>query len=114
MYMHARAARILEKAGAWKASRNDYAAISRGYEFELVKAIAALPERIEKAFAELRPNIIAEYAIDLSSMFSKFYETTPVIKGGEARNARLALVAAAKQALSNALAMLGIKSIERM
>jgi len=114
MYMHARASRILEKAGAWKASRNDYAAISRGYEFELVKAIAALPERIEKAFAELRPNIIAEYAIDLSSMFSKFYETTPVIKGGEARNARLALVAAAKQALSNALAMLGIKSIERM
>ncbi|MGC8586769.1 MAG: arginine--tRNA ligase [Candidatus Micrarchaeia archaeon] len=114
MYMHARASRILEKAGAFDASSVDYSLLSRGAEFELVKAIADLPERASKSFAELRPNIITDYAIELSSKFSKFYEGVPVLKGGGAKSARLAIVYAARFALANALALLGIRATERM
>lgn len=113
LYTYARASRILEKAGVFVAPKG-YAHVSRGRDFELVKLMGAFQEIAEKACREWRPNVVTDYLLDLASVFSKFYEEMPVLKGGEAMAERLAIVAAFRQVIKNALALLGIGIVERM
>ncbi|MEM3753111.1 MAG: arginine--tRNA ligase [Candidatus Micrarchaeaceae archaeon] len=114
MYMYARAMRILEKAEKAELGHAEYKSIGSGIEFELIKLIGKMPSIVEKAAKELRPDMIAGYAIELSTVFSKFYETMPVLKAGAARGARLAITAAFAIAISNSLRLLGIETVEKM
>ncbi len=59
---------------------------------------------------------MASYAYDLASTFHKFYHVVRVLQADtEAmRNARLRLIAAAKQTLANALRLLAIEAPEKM
>ncbi|MGC8671689.1 MAG: DALR anticodon-binding domain-containing protein, partial [Candidatus Micrarchaeia archaeon] len=112
LYTYARAQHILEK-GDYKQDElldEDYARIGRGIELELIKQIGRATEVFENVSKDYRPNTIADYVLELASLFSKFYEQEPVIKGGEARKVRLAIVYAVKQTIENALKILGIKT----
>jgi arginyl-tRNA synthetase len=113
LYTYARASRILEKAGA-SAAPHSFTRLSRGHDFELVKLMGRFQETVEKACSEYRPNVLTDYLLDLASEFSKFYEAMPVLKGGKAMEERLAVVAAFRQVMKNALALLGIGVVERM
>jgi arginyl-tRNA synthetase len=114
MYMYARASKILEKAAAEvNTSSIDYSMLTRGIDFELLKLISAAQDKVEKACREFRPNVISDYLLELSSAFSKFYETMPVLKG-DAKPLRLAITKAAMQAIGNMLILLGIKPLERI
>ncbi|MDE1846749.1 MAG: arginine--tRNA ligase [Candidatus Micrarchaeota archaeon] len=114
LYTYARAARVLEKESYKYVGKADASHIGRGQDFELIKMIAIFPDIAEKAASEHRPSVIADYMIKLASSFSKFYETMPIIKGGEAKEARLALTYSFKQTMGNALRLLGIEPLERM
>lgn len=116
MYVYARASRILEKAGTerLRLEPRDFGGIGRGEEFELIKLIGLAEEAVEKACTERKPNIVAEYVLELSLQFSRFYERVPVLKSGDARNVRLAIVFATKQVIYNMLGLLGIEALERM
>jgi len=59
---------------------------------------------------------MANYAYDLASIFHKFYHVVRVLQADtEAmRNARLRLIAAARQTLANALRLLAIEAPKRM
>ena len=52
-----------------------------------------LPEVLELAAAELKPNILTDYLFDLANAFSTFFEECPVLKAEspERRDSRLAL-----------------------
>ncbi|VVB76627.1 Arginine--tRNA ligase [uncultured archaeon] len=112
-YTYARASRIIEKAGSFAAPAS-FSHVSRSQDFELVKLMGRFEDIVEKACGEYRPNVITDYLLDLSSAFSKFYEAMPVLKGGEAMEERLAIVAAFRQVVRNGLALLGIGVVERM
>ncbi len=115
MYMHARATSIIEKAGYTESLKvDDYKQMTRGYDFELIKLLGNAEEIVRKACVELRPNVIAEYLIDISSAFSRFYENMPVLTGGDAMRLRLAIVIASKQVINNMLGLLGIETVEKM
>jgi len=116
LYMYARAKHILDKATFEKHALEEkaYESIGRSYGFEVVKKVGIAGEIFENACKAYRPNAIAEYLLDLSTTFSKFYEQEQVIKGGEAKEVRLAIVYAVMQTISNALALLGIESVEAM
>jgi arginyl-tRNA synthetase len=120
MYMYARASRILEKSGAGftgsmpQLTADDYSKMTRGCEFELIKRISECRETVEKACAEYKPSMIAEYVLDISLLFSKFYQSTDVLKSGDSRNLRLYIVMAARQIIYNMLCLLGIQTVERM
>jgi arginyl-tRNA synthetase len=60
--------------------------------------------------------VIANYAYDLASTFHSFYHVVPVIQAESRaqRDARLRLVAAARQTLTNALRLLVIQAPEIM
>jgi arginyl-tRNA synthetase len=59
---------------------------------------------------------MAAYAYDLANAFHSFYHAVPVLQSEDEniKNARLRLVAAAKQTLASALRLLDIKAPEVM
>ncbi|MGC8710681.1 MAG: arginine--tRNA ligase [Candidatus Micrarchaeia archaeon] len=125
MYMFARASKIIEKASGKDATAQvplaneafsrdiDYSKLTRGIDFELLKLVGKAQESVEKACREFRPNVISDYLLELSVVFSRFYETMPVLKG-DAISLRLAITKAAMQTIGNMLLLLGIKPIERI
>jgi arginyl-tRNA synthetase len=118
MYMYARASRILERAGIDKEdillAEKDFKKITRGEDFTIIKQIGRMQETVEKACREYKPSIIAAYVMELSLIFSNFYEKMPVLSGEEYRNLRTGIVMAVKQALFNMLCLINIDTAERM
>jgi arginyl-tRNA synthetase len=112
---HVRANSILKKAGgAPSAAEFDYQ-LSK-HEVELIDLLSRFPPTVQMAAQDYRPLVIANYAYDLASAFHSFYHAVPVIQSeAEAvRNARLRLVAAARQGLANALRLLAIQAPDVM
>ena len=84
-------------------------------EVVLIDLIGRLPNEIQNAARDLRPLLITTLAYDLAKAFNDFYTQCPVIQAEEnIRNSRLRLVAAAKQAMTNSLALLGITAPQAM
>lgn len=84
-------------------------------EVELIDRITRLPGEVQRAADEYRPLHIANIAYELARAFTNFYNQCPVLKAEPAvRPFRLRLVAAARQALANALRPLGITAPEVM
>lgn len=84
-------------------------------EIELIRYIAMLPQEIDTAAKHYDPSRITKYTVELATLFHKFYDACTV-KNAEPqlREARLALCAATRQALANALTMLKITCPEKM
>jgi len=112
---HVRANSILKKANA----QLQPAAFSHNmekHEIELIEQVSRFPAVVEQAANEYRPMVMAMYAYDLADTFHSFYHAVPVMQteDEEARNARLRLVAAARQTLANALRLLDIHAPDVM
>ena len=84
-------------------------------EIELIRYIDMLPQEIDTAAKHYDPSRITKYTVELATLFHKFYDACTV-KNAEPqlRAARLALCAATRQALANALTMLKITCPEKM
>ena len=86
-----------------------------GSHAELIEAISRFPAEVQKAAQEYKPLVIASAAYEIARAFASFYDKCPVIQAQEnVRAARLELVKAAKQTMSNALFLLGIQAPEVM
>ena len=75
-----------------------------------------LPEVLELAAAELKPNILTDYLFDLANAFSTFFEECPVLKAesAERRDSRLAICDLTARTLKFGLDLLGIDVVDRM
>jgi len=112
---HVRANSILKKGEGIPPEANfDYPLTS--HEVQLIDLISRFPDTVELAAMEYRPLIMANYAYDLAATFHSFYHVVPVIQTEDLRirDARLRLVAAARQTLANALHLLDIGSPDVM
>ncbi len=115
---YVRANSILKKA---QAAGNELRVASYEYELtkqeiELIEQMSQFPQKVQQAAEEYRPLIMATYTYDLANAFHSFYHAVPVLQTEDenTKNARLRLVAAAKQAISNALRLLDIQSPDVM
>ena len=123
-YSHARAQRILEKVSEESTSAGDLTLLSTDAEFELIKEIARFPEELLEVARALKKNVwgtsftsnrITAYGYGLANLFSKFYDSSPVLKADpDVRAARLALVKAFKTTMANCLTVLGVPIVDRM
>ncbi len=123
-YSHARAQRILERGGTDRAPTVDLTLLSKDEEFALVKAIAKLPEEVLEVARGLRKEVwgtsfnsnhMTAYCYELATLFSKFYDSCPVLKAEpKLRAARLELVRAFRTTMANCLRLIGIPVVERM
>ncbi len=119
---HVRANSILKKAGVSGGSLENSSSLPAfqhdltRHEIELIEQISRFPGAVEQAASEYRPLVMAAYAYELANAFHSFYHAVPVLQNEDEniRNARLRLVAAAKQTLANALRLLDIKAPEVM
>ena len=112
-YAHARACKLLEKAGFNGNIHVENYYLSHSSEVELVKMLSKFTSMIEESVRIKRVHNIAQYALDLAGAFNRFYKSVPVI-GAEEEALRLLLVDKSKITIRNCLELLGISSPDSM
>ncbi len=114
-YAHVRANSILRRAGGQIPDPVTPTHELHATEVDLISQMALLPDKVLQAAREFKPLVLTNHAYELARAFNDFYNTCPVLQAEEpTRSFRLRLVAAARQALANALALLNIEAPEVM
>ena len=122
-YAHARIcsvfAQALEKGfavpDAASAQKVSLAALKSAREQSLMNRLADYPDAIANATDELAPHHVAAYLKEVAADFHAYYNAERVlVDDDDTRNARLALLLATRQVLSNGLGLLGVSAPERM
>ena len=116
-YAHARIASILRKAAeSGLAPASSVGELSGAPELALGRVLVRLPEVVEDAVMAEETQGITTFATDLATTFHAFYRDARVVDPDEPQLSarRLALVAATKTTIANALGLLGISAPESM
>jgi arginyl-tRNA synthetase len=116
-YAHARVCSVLEQWGGDPVglAAADAGALASAQELSLIGSLMAYPEVLEEAARELSPHVVAFYLRELAAEFHSYYKATRILVDEErVKQARLALVAAVRQVLRNALGLLGVSAPDRM
>ncbi len=83
-------------------------------ELALARVVSRFPRTVSYAARSSHVHTVAGYAHELADRFNRFYHAVPVLSSGDARVSRIALVAAVRQTLANALGLLGIVPLATM
>lgn len=84
-------------------------------EIHLARLFARFGEILPTILEDFRPNLLANYVLELARAFHSFYEACPVLKAEEPiRSSRLALCDVTSRTLKQGLDLLGIRVPERM
>jgi arginyl-tRNA synthetase len=116
-YAHARICSVLAQWDGDEASlaEVDLAPLTAPREATLLAALAYYPEALERALAELGPHQVAFYLRELAGELHGYYNAERVLVDDvPTRMARLALMAATRQVLRNALALIGVSAPNKM
>jgi arginyl-tRNA synthetase len=119
-YAHARACSILRKS---KNESDDYTAqsirpelITDPNEVFLIRSLGKFPGLVRDCAEKRQGHPVAGYAHEVAAAFNQFYRDCPVLQAEneELVDSRLAVVAATKTVLRNALELLGIEAPRSM
>jgi len=119
-YAHARISSVIREFAAQggdvaSLASGDLARLSATSETALLRKLADYPEMLAAAAATLAPHEVAFYLRELSAAFHSYYGAERfLVDDAELARARLALLAATRQVIRNALALLGVSAPERM
>ncbi|WP_395701044.1 arginine--tRNA ligase [Aquabacterium sp.] len=117
-YAHARICSVLaeyQKQGGDLAAAPDLALLQAPTEQALMRKLAAYPDMLAAAAADMAPHDVAFYLRDLAAAFHSYYAAERFLVDDVAlARARMALLAATRQVLRNALALLGVSAPEAM
>ncbi len=126
-YAHARICSVIDKAGAEagiagaelantglanaELASADLSLLTAPTEAALMRRLGDYPGMVERAAATLAPHDVAFYLRDVAAAFHGYYAAERVLVDDRAlARARLALLAATRQVLRNALALLGVSA----
>jgi arginyl-tRNA synthetase len=120
-YAHARVSSVMKEVAA-RGYTFDLAAglekltlLDKDSEEALITALLRYPETVELAAANCAPHSIVYYLRDVANAFHTYYNAEKwIVDDADLRNARLALVLAARQVIRNGLALLGVSAPESM
>lgn len=114
-YTYVRTRSVLKKADVELTSDVDYSLLSDPTSVSVIKQLESFPSIIVDSMEKNEPSIIANYVIDLSQSFSKFYHDCPIlVDDKELQKSRLLLVSSVSTVIKTALGLLGIEVPEEM
>jgi arginyl-tRNA synthetase len=120
-YAHARICSVLrqldEKSLSYdhKEGLANLALLTEQHELDMTSTISRYPEVIESGARNHEPHQIAHYLRDLANDFHTYYNAHQfIVDNSTLRNARIALILAARQVIVNGLAILGVSAPEKM
>jgi arginyl-tRNA synthetase len=120
-YAHARIASVLKQAAERglafdrAAGMAALASLTEPAELALMREVSRWPEVVRLGADQRAPHLVVNYLRELAQAFHACYAALPfIVDDAGTRNARLALIAAARQVLVNALAILGVSAPESM
>lgn len=113
-YTHVRCESILRKVDHKIPAQTSFVPTSNE-ERELIKKLLEYEIVLQSACKQFRPNLVANYLLEVCTLFSRFYQNHRIIGGDEAAMpARIALVDATRETLKQGLAILNIKAPSEM
>jgi arginyl-tRNA synthetase len=113
-YSYVRILNILEKTGSI-GSNVDFSLLEDEYSYELIRCIDLFESKIIQACEENEPSVIANYLIELSKYFNRFYQNNRVVgEQKEIRDSRGGLIKLLKSVYGKCMDLLGIPKIEKM
>ncbi|MEX2496155.1 MAG: arginine--tRNA ligase [Woeseia sp.] len=120
-YANARVASVFRQLEEKKLGWNEAAGLanlrrlSEGAEKTLMRTVTRYPEIIELAAANRAPQLLVHYLRDLANDFHSYYNAhTFIVDDDDLRNARLALISAARSVIQGGLDILGVSAPEAM
>ncbi|MBR0509360.1 MAG: arginine--tRNA ligase [Clostridia bacterium] len=119
-YAHARICSIfrkMEESGTpfTGCTKEQALLLTAAEEKELIRYLSTLPTEVESAAKALDPSRMTRYAMELSSLFHKFYNACRCnVEDADLRAARLFLCRCTRTALANVLGMLKVDAPENM
>jgi len=119
-YAHARIAAILRKAAEEDveiadADGVDVSVLTSHEEQRLIAHLLAYPDVLKKSAAKLEAYRVATFVMRLAADFHSFYHKHKVVTDdADLTAARIVLIRAVAQVISNALSILGVSAPERM
>ncbi len=119
-YMGARIASILRKAEESGVSIADAKEASsvlvEAGEWDLIKRLGDYPSVVERASENYDPSVMTGYIYDLAKLFSKFYQTCPILaaEDDKLKSARLFLAKCTLTVLKDAMNLVLVPYLERM
>lgn len=89
--------------------------LNQDAELHLVRLLVRYGEVLPSILDDHRPNLLANYLLELARAFHSFFEACPVLKAEQStRDSRLALCELSSRVLRHGLGLLGIRCPERM
>jgi arginyl-tRNA synthetase len=120
-YAHARVCSVLRQLGErgldWNGANGlaHLARLDNEHENALMTEIARYPEIVEAAAANLEPHLVAQYLRELANALHTYYHAHQfIVDDADLRDARLALIVAARHVLANGLDLIGVSAPESM
>jgi arginyl-tRNA synthetase len=116
-YMHVRCASLIKKfeAAGLKPNLEKVAVLDSPEERELIRQLMSFDEVLESAFAGFRPNVLAQYLLEVCAAFSRFYHEHRILDEAEpVRGSRMALVECTRVVLARGLRLLSIRAPQVM
>ncbi len=120
-YAHARICSVFrqlsDKKMQWHKEQGlaNFAKLQEPHEIDLLRSISSYIEIIETSARNHEPHMLAHYLRELADYFHSYYNAHQfLIADEDLRNARLTLIAAAKQVIANGLQILGVSVPEEM
>ncbi|MBR9700945.1 arginine--tRNA ligase [Candidatus Woesearchaeota archaeon] len=113
-YTHARICSIIRKSGKIP-NKADLKLLIEDEEQEVIRQLARIPDSFRAAAEGLKPSSLAMTLLELGRAANSFYHACPVTQAeAPIRDARLMLLTAVKNILSEGLDLLGITAPEEM
>jgi arginyl-tRNA synthetase len=113
-YMHVRCQSLLRKFGRVP-NLSMVSPLIEKDERELVRLLMSYDETLEASFRGFKPNILAQYLLEVCGVFSRFYHNNRILgEAKEVEESRMALVAATQAVLKQGLNKLSIQAPDYM
>jgi arginyl-tRNA synthetase len=114
-YSHVRIRSIFRKLDAPFSAERATIQLDQPEELHLARLLARFGEVVPMLLDDFRPNLLANYLLELARAFHSFFEACPVLKSDEPlRSSRLALCELTSRILRQGLDLLGIRVPEKM